>query len=165
MAEQRVTDNEIVLVPVPKRYLAVVYQTLNEAWVEDSAGNSTSTANGTALGGWNKLEIGKLKKAVKNETVRAMLDLTASHAGDWVAYDDICSTVGRDWAEVRGDLAGFSQLLRKRFSREGRDKWPVEVEWKTSETPTRYRMPLYIARWWNEAKSQAVPKANASRTP
>ena len=158
MADLRATDDEIVLVPVPKRYLAAVYQTLNESWIEDSAANSNSTANGVALGGWNKTEIGKLKKAVKNPTVRAMLDLTASRAGDWVNYDDICSAVDRSWAEVRGDLAGFSQLLRKKFSREGRDKWPVEVEWRTSETPTRYRMPLYTARWWNEAKSQAVPK-------
>jgi len=160
MADQRVTDDEIVLVPVPKRYLAVVYQTLNEAWVEDSAGSRTATANGTARGGWNKTEIGKLKKAVKNATVRAMLDLTATHSGEWVTFDDICAAVNRDWAVVRGDLAGFSQLLRKKFSREGRDKWPVEVEWKTSERPTRYRMPLYIARWWHEAKSQALPQSN-----
>lgn len=156
MADQRATEGEIVNVPVPVRYLAAVYQALNDAWLEDAAVNGASTAAGSALRGWTKGDIGKLKRAVQNRTVRAMLDLTAAHAGEWVTYDDVCATAGRDWPAVRGDLAGFSQLLRRKFSKEGRDKWPVEVEWRASGT--RYRMPLALARLWSEAKSQALPR-------
>ncbi len=143
MAQQKATEDEIVLVPVPKRFLAQVYQTLNEAWIEEPAESTPPSPTTTALRGWNKTDIAKLKRTVKNPTVRAMLDLTAAHAGEWVTYDDICSTVAREWAAVRGDLAGFSQLLRKKFSKEGRDKWPIEVEWRQSGT--RYRMPLATA--------------------
>jgi hypothetical protein len=158
MADERAGDDEWVLMPVQRRYLSVVNNAIHEAWVEESLASAASSANQAPRGGWNKTEIGKLKKAVRNPTVRALLDLTATRSDQWVTYDDLCVTVGRDWAEVRGDLAGFTQLLRKKFSREGRDKWPVEVEWKTEKTPTRYRMPLYMARWWNEARSQAVPR-------
>jgi hypothetical protein len=156
MAQQKASDDEIVLVPVPKRFLPLVYQTLNEAWIEEPAEVAAPTPTTTVLRGWNKTDIAKLKRTVKNPTVRAMLDLTAAHAGEWVTYEEICSAADRDWAAVRGDLAGFSQLLRKKFSKEGRDKWPVEVEWRQSGT--RYRMPLALARWWNDARSQAVPK-------
>ncbi len=156
MADQKTTEGEIVNVPVPVRYLSAVYQALNDAWLEDAAVNGTSTQAGSALRGWTRADIGKLKKSVKNPTVRAMLDLTAAHASEWVPYEDVCSAASRDWASVRGDLAGFSQLLRRKFSKEGRDKWPVEVEWRASGT--RYRMPLALARLWSEAKSQALPK-------
>jgi hypothetical protein len=159
MADEQNAEDEIVNVPVPVRYLSVVYQALNEAWVEDTASSPAAPSGESLRRGWTKPEISKLKKTIKNETVRAMLDLTADRAGEWVNYADICAAVDRDWTAVRGDLAGFSQLLRRKFNKEGRDKWPVEVEWATAETPTRYRMPLNLARWWNEAKSQALPKS------
>lgn len=156
MADQKASEGDIVNVPVPVRYLSVVYQALNDAWLEEAAVNGASSQVGSALRGWTRADIGKLKRTNKNPTVRAMLDLTAARAGEWVTYDDVCAVAGRDWPVVRGDLAGFSQLLRRKFSKEGRDKWPVEVEWRASGT--RYRMPLALARLWSEAKSQALPR-------
>lgn len=157
MRDDRPSEDEIVQVPVPRKYLRVVYAALHEAWVEDSQ-ETTASTSGTARRGWTKPEIERLKLAITNDTVRALLDLTADRPNEWVTYDELCTKSDRDWAAVRGDLAGFSQLLRRQFNRESRDSWPVEVEWATNETPTRYRMPPNLARWWNEARSQVLPR-------
>jgi hypothetical protein len=159
MGEERTSDDEWVLMPVQRRYLSIVNNAIHEAWVEDAASTSTSTP-GAARRGWTRPEIDRLKLEITNPTVRALLDLTADRPNGWVTYDELCMKAGRDWAEVRGDLAGFSVLLRRQFNRQGRDSWPVEVEWATSETPTRYRMPPNLARWWNDAQSRPLPQGS-----
>jgi hypothetical protein len=45
---------------------------------------------------------------------------------------------------ARGDLAGFTQLIRRQFER---DNWPLEVEW-LEDGQLGDRMSPHIAQWW-----------------
>lgn len=148
-------DDEIVNFPVPKRYLSVVIRALADAMREkDISLPSSSTHPGqTGQGEWTKDEIIRLKHEIRNQTVLLLLNLTCERAGEWVDLSEICKKAGRTQRQAQGDLAGFTQLVKRRFGKNGQNNWPVEVKWGLSpEEPTRYSMQHPdIARWWREA--------------
>lgn len=155
MSSYDVANDEIVSFPVPKRYLPVVIRALADAmetgitllppatpeFVPASDGNEVS-------GGWTKEEIAKLKQRLQNPTVRMLLDMTAAKPEHWFGFKDLMSAAKRSYGEARGDLAGFTQLVRRTFEREA---WPLQVEWSDEEGQVRYRMDPAVADWWNGA--------------
>jgi len=148
MSEDNYTD-EIVNFPVPKRYLPVVIHALADAM----RASPNIPLGQNSHGEWTKDEITRLKHEIRNQTVLLLLDLTSERAGEWVDLSEICKKAGRTQRQAQGDLAGFTQLVKRRFGKNGQNNWPVEVKWGLSpEEPTRYSMQhLGIARWWREA--------------
>jgi len=158
-------DNDTVLVPVPRRYLEVVYRALADAMSQDNASTvsshplpSTPSSTLDPYATWTKNEIRQLRKTVLTSTARALLDLTAERRGDWVTLSELVEKAGRPSDAVRAALGGFTQLCRRQFHKPhgsiGQYSWPVRVEWKgqnASVTETRYRMLPEIAQWWLEA--------------
>lgn len=101
---------------------------------------------------WTKQEITQLKQRLRNQTVQVLLELAAERMEEGVDFTELCERTKRTQREVMGDLAGFSQLLRRHFGRAGQEEWPIEVKWGTSpEEPTHYRMQPEIAQWWRES--------------
>lgn len=132
-------DDEIVNFPVPKKYLPVVIQALADA-MRDIHQKT-----------WTRVEVSRLKQELHNRTVLLLLDLASERGEAGVDFTEICQRAGRTQREAMGDLAGFTQLIKRRFGKDGQDDWPVEVKWgTTAEEPTRYLMRADIAQWWRE---------------
>ena len=144
-------DVEIVNFPVPKPYLPVVIRALAEAMEAASSPSSRPPLPPSQHNEWTRDEIRQLKRELRNQMVLLLLTLTAERAGEWVSFDEVREKAGRTLREAMGDLAGFSQFV-KRFGKAGQEEWPVETKWGTpTEGPTRYRMQPNIAQWWQEA--------------
>jgi hypothetical protein len=136
-------DDEVVNFPVPKRYLPVVILALADAMRDTPA---------TRHKEWTKAEIARLKQELHNRTVLILLDLASERGEAGVDFNEIRQKAGRTQREAMGDLAGFTQLIKRQFGKEGQDDWPVEVKWGASaEESTRYLMQPDIAQWWREA--------------
>jgi hypothetical protein len=151
MMDNNNDGDEIITFPVPKRYLPVVIRALANAMEETSPPPVTGGPKG-----WTEEEIVQLKATLRNQTVRLLLHLTAAQPGEWIGFPLLCEKAGRTQRQVMGDLAGFTQLVKRRFGKigGGQDIWPFEVEWGSPpEKPTRYRLPPSIAQWWQTATS------------
>jgi hypothetical protein len=86
-----------------------------------------------------------LASSVTNAGIRGMLDLCAPRPGEWVSYTEVCEYTGRSRAELRGDLAGLSRLLRKRL---GKKSWPFKAQLTADKKEWSYRMDDEQAAWW-----------------
>jgi hypothetical protein len=138
-----------VSVLVPKHLVGAVYRAIADI-VE---GKTPSTASTSTLGDrfqwWGKDQIVQLKQEVHNPTVLSLLNLAAQRAGEWVSYKDVYTATDRMEGQARGDLAGFTRLIKKTFPQNKEGLWPVEVS--VIENQLHYRMPHDVARNWLEA--------------
>lgn len=168
-------DNEdVILLPVPKRFYARMVQALaQEIHKVDDRIQDTTPAKSTLLEvepsvvkSWRRDEIAQLQRIVDNPTVRTLLNLAAQRRGDWVTFTELMERLGRTSDGIRADLAGLTRLCHRQFYKEGLNTqvWPIEIDWRMapSET-TRYRMPREISRWWLEPESP-IDRQQAIRT-
>ena len=147
MADERTPGDELVALQVPRRYYEVVIRALADAIADD---NDSATSVGpsddgaSANRGWDEESIASLKQKVQNPTVRLLLDTTANQPDQWLRFRDLMQLAQRTYGEARGDLAGFTQLIRRQFER---DNWPLQFE-SSDDGQLRYRMSPQIAQWW-----------------
>jgi hypothetical protein len=136
-----VDEDEIVNVPVPRRYLQAVYRVLAEPL--DAAPSQTQEVRG-----WTREQFISLKRQLRNESQIALLEMTAANPDTWVSFSDLMARTGRSHPELRGDLAGFSQLC-KLYKPNEKDLWPVY--WKELDGEVCYLMKPLMAQWWKGA--------------
>jgi hypothetical protein len=146
------SGSEIVQVPVPRQYLDTVYRALADAMADTSSaapsGSVLPTQHGrSSVVPWNRDEIKQLRQAIRTKTPRSILDLTTAQPGKRVSLRDVENHAGRTYPQARADLAGFTQLVRRKF---GRDNWPFSVEWLPGGFATYYCDSAEIAQWWIE---------------
>lgn len=147
--------DELVTVLVPRRLLPGVYRILADGMVSPlsvppSPGptpQSSGSPSGAQPSGnpWTAEAIARLKEAIRTPTPRVILDLTTKDVGSRVSLRDIEKAAGRTYPQARADLAGFTQLVRRRFNRE---HWPFKVEWAPGGFANYYVDDPDIARWW-----------------
>ena len=137
-----------VTVLVPKHLVGTVYRAVADI-VEGKFPPSLPSRPDERFQWWQKDEIRQLKQEVSNPTVLALLELTAQRAGLWVTFDEIFQRAGRSPRQAQGDLAGFTQLIKRHFKQNIKGYWPVEIE--TTGKPIKYRMPPEVAQYWKEA--------------
>lgn len=149
-----IVGDEIVNFPVPKRFLPVVVRALADAMEKGSTllppaspEPSASTAGETNKG-WTKDDVVKLNMLLQNATVRKLLEMTTAAPQQWVGFKDLMDAAKRSYGEARGDLAGFTQLIKRNFDRE---LWPIEAEWSDEQGQVHYRASRDVASWWKAA--------------
>lgn len=154
MSGNNIVGEEIVNFPVPKRYLPTVIRALANAMEEGSTALPPTSPEppvpplGEANRGWTKDDVAKLKQLLQNTTVRKLLEMSADAPREWVGFRDLMDAAKRNYGGARGDLAGFTQLIKRNFAREA---WPLEVEWSDEEGQIHYRMSSDVAGWWKSA--------------
>jgi hypothetical protein len=93
----------------------------------------------------------QLKQEIRNPTVLTLLNLAEECAGEWVSYEEVCERAGRTTRQAMGDLAGFTQLIKRHFKQNVEGTWSVEVIFEKS---VKYRMPPHITQFWKKAQSR-----------
>jgi hypothetical protein len=138
-----------VSVLVPKHLVGSVYRAIADIVEGKTPSASSTSTSGDRFQWWSKDQIVRLKQEVHNPTVVSLLNITAKRAGEWVSYDEVYTKAGRTEGQTRGDLAGFTRLIKRTFSQNKEGLWPVDVSVKGNQL--HYRMPQDIAQYWMEA--------------
>jgi hypothetical protein len=124
------------------------------------AGSDTTSDPGTP---WTAQDIIRLKH-LGNTATLALMDLCAEPGSQPVTVKDIETTATLSTAQVRGQLAGLTMLLKNQKNGLGPNQWPVTILW-TSGGLANYSLPPDLAAMWNELASgpESEPQA-ASET-
>jgi hypothetical protein len=99
---------------------------------------------------WTKEELKWLRKLLAELPIALqLLDFTAGLDGDPLTFAELCHAMAEPSANVRGELARLTAIVRNSFDR---DQWPAEARWEKGER--RYRMKPTTAVLWNEARDE-----------
>jgi hypothetical protein len=102
---------------------------------------------------WTREHLGVLASKANPGTL-ALLDLVAaSPSGEPVTFPELCEFAGMSPAQARGQLAGFTMLLRaKEF--DGLHRWPVDIRWQSTGV-AHYYLNAELARAWREIRERS----------
>ena len=151
-------QEEVVTVPVPRKYLGAVYRALAEvipATAPDGvAGPTASVSDGTdgsendepGTNGYTEAKIRRLKKHISNSAVRKALDAVANAGSEGITFAGLMAATDRPFGGLRADLAGLTKLCKRLFGKTA--SWPFDV-WYDDEAT--YYMNPQVAQWWMEA--------------
>jgi hypothetical protein len=145
MTDKDMRGDDIVSFPVPRKYLAVVIHALADAMEEKTSPAAQYGDETTPRGGWTKAKVAILDHELHNATVRTLLGLTADRPGEPIHFGELIAATGKTFPQVRGDLAGFTQLLKRRFAD---STWPIQ--WSEEAGEMRYSMSPDVAIAWKE---------------
>jgi hypothetical protein len=138
-------SDELVNVPVPRRFYPLIIQTLSAALAAESSAHAPGTSSRTERA-WTAEDIRVLRRTAHNKTVEALMELTCASPGKRVTFQEVYESAGRTYGQARADLAGFTRLLRKSF---GREAWPVNVVQGPDKGLTYYAEPSIADAWSN----------------
>jgi hypothetical protein len=100
---------------------------------------------------WTTAELVQLGR-VANATTRTALDLCAETPGEFVSLTQIVDAAGVTRPAARGQLAGLTMVMKRRFHRRN---WPFKVAWAVDGTEQMsYSMNEPTALLWLEAAKQ-----------
>lgn len=104
---------------------------------------------------WDRASLELLASKANSGTL-ALMDLVAcSPAGRSVTFAEVCEFAGMSSAQARGQLAGFTMILRNPGF-DGRSKWPATVKWSATGAAS-YSMPDQLSQWWREVRGLPNP--------
>lgn len=139
-------EDEIVMVPVPKKHLGVVYRALAQIPEKQPIKSAWRSGDPAA---WPEDKIATLKRELKYPGARAAIELSAERAPEPISIRAVETTSGRTQKEVSADLGALTKLLKKLFQS---DVWPMRAEWAAGgENAMYYVMDPEVARLWKKS--------------
>jgi hypothetical protein len=113
-------------------------------------------------GCWTELMVRRLKAEIRSAVVVGALDRIAASAPETVGYDELLSSLSVDQYQLRAELGALSKVSRRLF---GRKIWPLSARqgWGGGDR-MGYRMPVQIAAWWRDARSDGLVEAGTTST-
>jgi hypothetical protein len=147
-------NDVVVLVPVPRAYLGVVYAALGNAMVSDdetSAHVSHPGATEEVLvnersGSWTKEMVRRLQASLEYPGAKALLDLCSQRAPEEITLQEVAKRTGIEDTQIRAELGAMTKLCKHLF---GRKTWPISVRWTRGRA--NYSMKPELAVWWSQA--------------
>ncbi len=141
--------DEIVHVPVPRRFYALIIRTLSAALAAESEPNAAPPGTDR---NWTTEEFRDLQRGLgDNKTALALMKLTCASPGTRVTFRAVQESADRTYGQARADLARFTRRIRERFGKQRR--WPVHVV-QGPDKGLMYDVMPHIADAWNEALKQ-----------
>jgi hypothetical protein len=142
-------DDAIVMVPVPHRHLAAVYDLLGRLMkIAKDSPNAETVVVDDANGPWTEAMVETLKTELQSTTLATVLDVLAVMAPEAVSFEDLTATLPIQIAQLRAELATLTKIDRRLF--DGRRTWPMSLV-SVGDGTSAYRMPQRLAEWWLDA--------------
>ena len=139
--------NSYVSVPIPVRHYDAVMQALAAATAAEAPSSTAATSDASR---WTQAELSELAGRANAMTL-AILDLGAHQPGELVSIRDAEAHAGVSRGVARGQLAGLTQLVRRRFKRQD---WPFEVRWAAGgEKIAYYVVSDTVAKLWRAVRA------------
>jgi hypothetical protein len=152
---------DVVLVPVPKSKLGVVYEALarsmGESVIAGSSPVAVQASGAVAVqvpgqGKWTEAMVDRLEIDFGYKATRMLFTMMAERAPRSVSFTEAVTEVGVERNKLRGELAALSKITKRLF---GEKTWPCS--WKTSETgEIVYWMEPEVAKWWLRAAEKGT---------
>jgi hypothetical protein len=87
--------------------------------------------------------------------------MCASRPGEWISIRDVETKAGRRRYQARGDLAGLTMMVKRRFAR---SNWPFSVEWAAGgDENAYYSMDVPTAQMWTNITVNDPPTSAPDR--
>jgi hypothetical protein len=151
MSEYR-DDDEVVMVPVPKRLLGTVYVALGNATSAQAVPKQVEeTVLVRGQGTLTAAMVRRLESALDAPALRALITHLAEQSPDEVTFKDAVAVAGIDSKVLRAQLGSLSKLTKRLFA--GVTIWPMYVRYAEGGEAI-YSMDPKIAEWWLEAISR-----------
>jgi hypothetical protein len=143
---------DVVLVPVPRAYLRVVYAALGTAMASDDETSAHVARPGATeevlvnerSGTWTKEMVRRLQASLEYPGARALLDLCSQRAPEEITLQEIAERTGIEDTQIRAELGAMTKLSRQLY---GRKTWPISVRWTRGRA--NYSMKPQLASWWS----------------
>jgi hypothetical protein len=146
------SDDDIVMVPVPRSALPAVYRALAEALQPSAAPIERVVV--PSNGDWSEQQVRQLCFALTTAQAQKVFSCVAAARGRLVTYEAMAQAAGLHIDELRTQLAWFSKRCKQI---RGVNEWPVEVVRDTRKPKGQrfsYRMNPRIAEWWLAADAE-----------
>jgi hypothetical protein len=146
---------DVVLVPVPRKYLGAVYAALGAAMTSDDEEPVSASGSAPAdevlvdqrSGKWTEEMAHRLHaNLVVYPAAKALLDLCAQRAPEEVTLEQVAEECDTRDTQIRAELGAMTKMVKRMF---GRKTWPVSVRW--SGGVANYSMKPKVAEWWASA--------------
>jgi hypothetical protein len=143
---------DVVLVPVPREHLGVVYAALGNAMASNDEAptpvSEAAAANEIFVdrrnGSWTEAMVRRLQAKLEYEGARAVLNLCSERAPEEVTVEEAARESGMKDTQIRAQLGAMTKLCNRMF---GRKTWPISVRW-TDGGRANYSMKPELAAWW-----------------
>jgi hypothetical protein len=158
-------DEDLVMVPVPRRVLGAVYATIaaglnaEKASPDAEKGSPAPPPSGstageevmvTGQGPWTAEMVARLERDLRHPALRNMMTLVADRAPKWVTFEEAIQASGGTRYQLRAQLGTLTKAGQKLF---GRPTWPME--WRAGEGElVEYSMEGQVAEWWHKSVAE-----------
>ncbi len=150
-------EDEVVMVPVPKRHLQVVFAALASAMAKpnasdvprvDDASEAVKVGGARPAGRWSELKVQALEAELNPKTfpgARTLFTMCAERSPRPVTFADASRRAGLGDKQLRGELGALTKVAKRVFH--GDLSWPIAVRYGDAGE-AHYSMDPIIATWW-----------------
>ena len=151
---------DIVMVPVPRKYLEVVYRAMGEAGVQqdqpETAKNTPAASENSGDSDWSPEELIRAYRE-SPPPMRTVLNRLAENAGEAVTGSELVEEVygdedSRGYRKLPGALGAFGRRVKNRY---GKSSWPFTSRWDYGEKEMHYEMDKWSAEHIKKAISES----------
>jgi hypothetical protein len=156
--QSAVTQDDMILLTVPRRYYDLVIQTIAKAVVVEGRQPISGADQSLAVPAqpedeenyrkWKRDDVRRLKRETDNATLKALFERAENTDGQPVGMVELEQATGKTLGQVRGDLIRLSTFAKKELGLG--DTWPFRAE-TGPDNRAQYRVPENVRSWWKEA--------------
>lgn len=163
-------DEDVVNLPVPKKYLTAVIQALARIIEADAKGSAMQEAISSSTTVpwpipkeeaeeitivWDREKLSSIRAKLKNKAILTLLDMAADKPGERVYVQDVMDKLGCSHGQVGAGLGVLTKTINKAFNlRNKRYNWPAPFAWDSGKQLAYYIMEPEVASAW---KASAKP--------
>lgn len=147
-------QDEMVLLPIPKRFYPAILQYLGELLQREASGQGipgsqpAQAASEDTHREWTRDDVLRLKSMVHNPTILELFEIAKEQDGQLVSIRELEVRTGRRFGQVRADLAGLTRMVRTRLNHAN---WPFAAVWAADgKAQMSYKIPDNVLQWWYE---------------
>lgn len=126
----------------------------------DSGGNQVTQTSPPVSAPWDLQSMKRLAKSA-NPTTVALLDLLAAADGEPVSSADVMESGGLTTGQFRGQLAGFTMMLKNQKYGFPQTSSPWEIAWLPGGFAS-YTLPPELADLWTAVRSAAADQGTSA---
>jgi hypothetical protein len=155
-------DDDIVMVPVPRRLLMTVYAAMaNAATGRSALARAEETVEVPGQGSLTASMVTRLESELDVPAIRALLTRLAEQAPQSVTFKEAVQAAGIESNVLRAQLGSLSKITKRLFER---TIWPMQVRYAEGGEAI-YLMDPKVAEWWLEAAGHRLGVSCSSPRP
>ena len=140
-------DDEIVMVPVPKSQLMIVYAAMVKAATEGAPAQADEKVEVPGQGELSAAMVSRLESELEIPAIKVLITRLAEQAPNSLTFKEAVQAAGVESNVLRAQLGSLSKTSKRLFKV---TIWPMAVRYAEGGEAI-YSMDPKIAEWWLEA--------------